>query len=151
MPNVGDAAPDFELISTEGETIKLSSLQGQKVVLYFYPKDDTPGCTKEACDLRDNYTEIKKFAVILGVSADDNTSHKKFAEKHSIPFPLLSDSDKKVCTDYGVWVQKSMFGKKYMGIQRATFLIDEKGKIAKIWPKVNVLSHVNDVIKAINS
>jgi len=150
MPQIGTPAPDFTLKSVSGSDISLSSFKGQKVILYFYPKDETPGCTKEACDFRDRYEEIKKYAVILGVSADDNNSHQKFAEHHKLPFDLLSDSSKEMMKTYGVWTEKSMFGKKYMGIQRATFLIDEDGKIAKIWPKVNVLNHINEIVKEIS-
>jgi len=151
MLKENDKAPDFNLPSTDGNLVKLSSLKGKKIVLYFYPKDDTPGCTKEACDIRDNFAEVKKYAEVYGVSADDTKSHKKFTEKYNLPFQLLSDTDKKVLEEYGVWTQKSMFGKKYMGIQRATFLIDEKGIIKKVWPKVKVLNHINEILNEIKS
>lgn len=150
MLNQGDKAPDFNLESTTGENVKLSDFKGQKVVLYFYPKDDTPGCTKEACDFRDKYADIKKHAVVLGISADDLKSHNKFKEKYSLPFPLLADTEKEVVNAYGVWMQKSMFGKKYMGIQRATFIIDENGIIQKVWPKVSVITHIKDVLKELS-
>jgi peroxiredoxin Q/BCP len=149
MPEIGDNAPDFKLIATNGDEVSLSDLKGQKVVLYFYPKDNTPGCTKEACDIRDNFSEVKKYAIVYGISADDNKSHQKFAQKYNLPFQLLSDPDKQVLEKYGVWVQKSMFGKKYMGIQRATFLIDEEGKIKKVWPKVNVVKHIQEILNEI--
>ncbi|MEI7604403.1 MAG: thioredoxin-dependent thiol peroxidase [bacterium] len=149
MPEVGNTAPDFELTSTDGINIKLSDMKGRKVILYFYPKDSTPGCTKEACDLRDSFSEIKQYAVLLGISADSLESHKKFTDKHSLPFPLLADTEHIVSENYGVWMQKSMFGKKYMGIQRSTFLIDEKGIITKVWPKVNVLTHAKEVLESL--
>ncbi|MDO8644313.1 MAG: thioredoxin-dependent thiol peroxidase, partial [bacterium] len=132
----GNKAPDFKLAASNHETIKLSDLKGKWVVLYFYPKDDTPGCTQEACSFRDNKTVFtKKKAVILGVSPDSVESHKKFIEKFSLPFLLLADTDKKVCEAYSVWKEKSMYGRKYMGVERSTFLIDPQGKISKIWRK----------------
>ena len=149
MPSIGETAPDFNLKSTNGEMVKLSNLKDKKIVLYFYPKDETPGCTKEACDIRDNFSEIKKFAEVYGISTDDNKSHKKFTDKFKLPFQLLSDTNKDVAISYGVWVQKNMFGKKYMGMQRATFLIDKEGKIQKVWPKVNVLKHVKEILSEI--
>jgi len=140
-------APDFTLIDQDGKTHSLSQYQGKKVLLYFYPKDDTPGCTTEACSFRDRLNELKKHGVqVLGVSADSEKSHKKFAEKFQLNFPLLADVDKKVIEDYGVWKQKSMFGKKYMGIQRDSFLIDEKGVIVNHYQKVKPTQHVDEVM-----
>ena len=142
----GQKAPDFELNDTNGNKVKLSDFKGKKVVLYFYPKDDTSGCTKQACDIRDNYSELKKKAIILGISPDDEKSHVKFTEKYNLPFPLLADVDKKVSTQYGVYEQKSFMGKSYMGITRSTFIIDEKGMIKKIMYKVDAKAHVNDIM-----
>ena len=148
---VGQKAPDFTVMDDQGEKVKLADLKGKKVVLYFYPKDDTPGCTKEACAFRDGIDQIKKRgAVVLGVSADSVESHKKFKSKFDLNFPLLADSDKKMIEAYGVWKEKSMYGKKYMGIERTTFLIDENGKIAHIFPKVKVDQHYEEVLKALN-
>ncbi len=144
---VGDKAPDFSLKSDKEETVKLSSYKGKKVVIYFYPKDDTPGCTKEACSFRDGFSEIqRKGAIILGVSTDSVESHKKFKEKYHLNFQLLSDADKKVVNAYGVWKEKAMYGKKYMGIERTTFVIDENGKIKKVFPKVKVEGHYDEVL-----
>lgn len=144
---VGDKAPDFSLKSDKEETVKLSSYKGKKVVIYFYPKDDTPGCTKEACSFRDGFSEIqKKGAIILGVSTDSVESHKKFKEKYHLNFQLLSDADKKVVNAYGVWKEKAMYGKKYMGIERTTFVMDENGKIKKVFPKVKVEGHYDEVL-----
>jgi peroxiredoxin Q/BCP len=150
--NVGDAAPDFRLSSTEGREISLKEFRGKKnVVLYFYPKDDTPGCTKEACSFRDERSKFdKKDAVILGVSFDDLESHKKFAGKFKLPFPLLSDTDKKVAEAYGVYKEKSMYGRTYMGIERSTFLIDKDGKIARIYRKVKVDGHSDEILEALS-
>jgi len=131
--------------------VKLSDLKGKKVVLYFYPKDDTPGCTTEACNFRDGIAEIKKKgAIVLGVSADSVASHKKFKDKFELPFQLLSDPEKKMIEDYGVWKEKSMYGRKYMGIERTTFVIDGQGKIAHIFPKVKVGSHYDEVLAALD-
>lgn len=144
---VGDKAPEIISKDQNGAEIKLSSFLGKKVALYFYPKDDTPGCTAEACNLRDNYGELKaKGFEILGVSIDSEKSHKKFIEKFSLPFPLIADVDKKVVEDYGVWVEKSMYGKKYMGTARVTFLIDEKGIISKIIDKVDTKEHTSQIL-----
>ena len=144
---VGDKAPDFSLKSDKEETVKLSSYKGKKVVIYFYPKDDTPGCTKEACSFRDGFSEIqRKGAIILGVSTDSVESHKKFKEKYHLNFQLLSDADKKVVNAYRVWKEKAMYGKKYMGIERTTFVIDENGKIKKVFPKVKVEGHYDEVL-----
>jgi len=147
---VGQKAPDFTALNDKGEKVKLSDLKGKKVVLYFYPKDDTPGCTKEACAFRDGIDEIKaKGAVVLGVSADSVDSHKKFKSKFDLNFALLADTDKKMIESYGVWKEKSMYGKKYMGIESTTFVIDEQGKIAHIFPKVKVDQHYDEVLKAL--
>lgn len=147
---VGQKAPDFTVMDDQGEKVKLADLKGKKVVLYFYPKDDTPGCTKEACAFRDGIDKIKKRgAVVLGVSADSVESHKKFKSKFDLNFPLLADSDKKMIEAYGVWKEKSMYGKKYMGIERTTFVIDENGKIAHIFPKVKVDQHYDEVLEAL--
>lgn len=143
----GDKAPDFTLKDDNGKTIKLSELKGKKVVLYFYPKDDTPGCTKEACSFRDGFKEIqKKGAVVLGVSPDSVESHKKFKGKFNLNFPLLSDEEKKVVNAYGVWKEKSLYGRNYMGVERTTFVIDENGKIKKVFPKVKVDGHFEEVL-----
>jgi len=143
----GDRAPAFLLKDDNGESVKLSDLKGSKVVLYFYPKDDTPGCTKEACSFRDGFSEMKKKgAVVLGVSADSVESHVKFKEKFKLNFPLLSDPDKEVINAYGVWKEKSLYGRKFMGIERTTFVIDESGKIKKIFPKVKVDGHYDEVL-----
>ena len=147
---VGQPAPDFTLPDQTGTPVKLSSFRGKKVVLYFYPKDDTPGCTKEACAFRDGRSELKKKgAVVLGVSIDSVTSHQRFVEKYTLNFPLLSDADKTVVQAYGVWKQKSMYGRTYMGIERTTFLLDESGRIQKIFPKVSVEAHLDEVLAAL--
>jgi len=148
----GKAAPAFSLDSTEGKAIALKDLKGKKVVLYFYPKDDTPGCTAEACNFRDSFGDFKKAgAVILGVSPDEVKSHDKFKAKFDLPFPLLADPDHAVAEKYGVWKEKSMYGKKYMGIERSTFVIDSAGKIAKIFSKVKVPEHHEEVLEAIKT
>ncbi len=149
-PNVGDTAPVFTLPTADGSTISLKDLRGKKVVLFFYPKDDTPGCTKEACSFRDNLARVKrKGAVVLGMSADSAASHKKFVDKFDLPFPLLSDESKETISAYGVWQQKAFMGRKYMGIVRTTFIIDEKGKIARIFPNVKVEGHTDEVLEAL--
>lgn len=143
----GDKAPDFALSDTDGKTVRLSDLKGKMIVLYFYPKDDTPGCTKEACNLRDNHTLLrKKGIVVLGVSLDDQTSHQKFTKKFSLPFPLLCDTEKKVVTLYGVYGERSLYGRKFMGINRTTFLIDKDGKILHIFRKVDVEHHAEEIV-----
>ena len=148
--HVGDKAPAFSLPDQTGEQITLKSLKGRQVVLYFYPKDDTPGCTKEACSFRDAWAQFRKRKVaVLGVSVDAEKSHKKFAEKFSLPFTLVADPEKKIVRDYGVWGQKSMYGRKYMGTHRVTYLIDEKGKIAAVWPKVKPEGHAEEILDAI--
>ncbi len=147
---VGDKAPAFKLKNQDGETISLSDLKGKPVVLYFYPKDDTSGCTKEACNFRDEFPRFGKIkAEIIGVSADSVESHKKFAEKYKLPFNLLSDEKKEVVEKYGVWQEKSMYGRKYMGIVRTTFIIDGQGKIRKIFEKVKVDEHNQEVMEAL--
>ncbi|MCW8811143.1 MAG: thioredoxin-dependent thiol peroxidase [Ignavibacteriaceae bacterium] len=147
---VGDKAPSFKLKNQDGETISLSDLKGKPVVLYFYPKDDTSGCTKEACNFRDEFPKFGKMkAEIIGISADSVESHKKFAQKYKLPFNLLSDEKKEVIKKYGVWQEKSMYGKKYMGIVRTTFIIDSSGKIRKIFPKVKVDNHNKEVMEAL--
>ena len=149
MLNIGQKAPDFTLPALgEGESLTLADMAGKKnVVLYFYPKDDTPGCTIEACDFRDNLKRLESAdTVVWGVSRDDLKSHAKFAEKFSIPFPLLADVDGKVCEAYGCWVEKSMYGKKYMGIERSTFLIGKDGVLKAIWRKVKAEGHVEEVL-----
>ena len=144
---VGQKAPAFTLLNEKGDKVSLSDFKGKKVVLYFYPKDDTPGCTKEACDFRDGKDDIRgSRAVVLGVSADSVESHKKFSNKFNLNFPLLSDVDKKVIQAYDVWKEKSMYGRKYMGIERTTYVIDEQGKIAHVFPKVKVNSHLDEVL-----
>jgi peroxiredoxin Q/BCP len=146
--NIGDKAPDFTLPATTGESITLSKLKTPALV-YFYPRDDTPGCTKEACDFRDNFNRLKSAGVtVLGISKDNLASHEKFQKKFDLNFPLLSDETGKTVEAYGAWVEKSMYGKKYMGIERMTFLVDENGKIAQLWPKVKVEGHVDEVIDA---
>lgn len=147
---VGDHAPDFSAISSDGATIRLKDLKGSKIVLYFYPKDDTPGCTKEACAFRDGSADLmKKGAIVLGVSCDSAASHAKFRTKYKLTFPLLADEDRGIVTAYGVWKEKSMYGRKYMGIERTTFVLDEKGTIAAIFPKVKVTGHFEEVLRAI--
>lgn len=145
---VGQMAPDFEAKIETGETIKLSDYRGKKVVLYFYPKDNTPGCTAQSCNLRDNYEGLQKAGyVVLGISSDSEKSHQKFIEKQSLPFSLIADPDKKVHEAYGTWVEKSMYGRKYMGTARTTFVIDEDGKIAEIIDKVNTKDHTAQILK----
>lgn len=149
MLNEGDMAPDFTARDEKGNEVKLADLRGQKVALYFYPKDDTPGCTKQACSLRDSYADLTdKNIKVLGVSLDDETSHQKFIGKYNLPFTLLADTDRHISEAFGVYGEKNMYGKKYMGINRTTFLIDETGKIKKIIKKPNVSEHADEVIKA---
>lgn len=148
----GDRAPTFKLPATGDKVLSLKDFAGQPVVLYFYPKDDTSGCTAESCDFRDNIAAFKKVgAVVLGLSKDSIKSHEKFVKKYDLNFPLLSDEDCKVCDAYGTWVEKSMYGRKYMGIERSTFLIDGSGRIAAIWRKVKVTDHVADVMEAVKA
>lgn len=150
MIELGKKAPDFSLLNQDGKKISLKDYLGKKVVLYFYPKDDTSGCTKEACNFRDEFPKFTKTkAVILGVSPDSVKSHKKFAEKYDLNFDLLADEEKKVVEKYGVWKEKSMYGRKYMGVERTTFIIDEKGKIKSIFNKVKVDGHNKEVLEAL--
>ena len=146
-PKEGEKAPDFTAKDQNGKTVSLSDFKGKKVILYFYPKDDTPGCTAEACSFRDNYQFMltKGFAVI-GVSTDDEKSHKKFETKFNLPFPLIADPDKHIVEAYGVWVEKNMYGKKYMGTARITFLIDANGIITKVIEKVDTQNSSQQVI-----
>ncbi|MEK9136192.1 MAG: thioredoxin-dependent thiol peroxidase [Bacteroidota bacterium] len=144
---VGEKAPDFSLPTTSGDSLSLKNLKGKKVILYFYPKDDTPGCTREACSFRDNIKIIqKKGAVVLGVSTDSVASHQKFTDKYDLPFMLVSDEGKELVQKYGVWKEKNMYGRKYMGIERTTFLINEKGVIAQIFEKVKVDGHTEEIL-----
>ena len=148
---IGNKAPAFSLKNTEGKTVKLSDFKGQKVVLYFYPKDDTPGCTKEACAFRDDYAQLqKRGVVVLGVSADDQKSHQRFTQKYSLPFTLLSDPEHTMMEKYNAWVEKNMYGKKYMGVARITYIINEDGKIAHIFAKVKPETHSQDVLQVID-
>lgn len=147
MLKVGELVPDFTLIDQDEKSHTLSQYRGKKVVLYFYPKDMTPGCTVQAQGMRDSMNDLEaKGIVVLGVSVDDVKSHKKFVEKHNLNFPLLADTEKTVVEAYGVWKEKSMFGKKYMGIQRDTFLIDEEGKLIQHFEKVNPLKHASQIL-----
>lgn len=147
---VGDQAPNFTLTSSEGKDISLTDFLGKKVVLYFYPKDMTPGCTTEACSFRDNYSEIKKRgAEIIGISADSTPSHQRFIGKYQLPFILLSDTDKEVIKLYRVWKKKSLYGKLFYGIVRSTFIIDEKGKLKSIFMNVKVKNHTEEVLQNI--
>lgn len=149
---VGGKAPALSLPNQSGKSVSLRDFVGRQVVLYFYPKDDTPGCTKESCDLRDAEASIKKAgAVILGVSFDGQESHQKFIKKFTLPFPLLSDEDKVAAKAYGVYKEKSMYGKKYWGIERSTFVIDPAGRLKAIFRKVKVDSHVDDVLAALKA
>lgn len=151
MLNTGDKAPYFELPNQDGETVKLTDLKGKSVVLYFYPKDDTSGCTKEACSFRDELSIFEGVnATIIGVSGDSVKSHRKFADKYSLNFTLLSDESKQMLEAYGVWKEKSMYGKKYMGIERTTFVIDPEGTIKKVFNKVKVDGHTEEVKKALS-
>lgn len=152
-PQPGDPAPPFDLPACPEGRIKLSQFKGKKnVVLYFYPRDDTPGCTREACAFRDSLAAFEADdTVVLGVSTDSVSSHAKFADKFELPFPLLSDEDHAVAERYGVWTEKNMYGRKSMGIQRATFLIDKSGRIAAVWPKVTVDGHVEEVAEAVRA
>lgn len=152
MLKEGQKAPNFKLKDQSGKIISLDSLKGKNIVLYFYPKDNTSGCTAEACNFRDEFPKFNKLdAVILGVSPDSVESHKKFAEKYNLPFSLLSDEKKEVLEKYGVWQEKSMYGKKYMGVVRTTFVIDKDGKIKKIFPKVKVEGHNEEVMEALKA
>ena len=149
MLKEGSSAPAFKTNDANGETVSLKNLRGQKVVLYFYPKDDTPGCTKEACSFRDEFAQFKKRGItVLGVSPDSEASHKKFETKYKLPFTLLADKDHAIADAYGVWGEKKFMGRTYMGVQRTTFLIDEKGKIKKVFEKVKPEDHASEVLEA---
>jgi len=149
MLKEGTVAPDFTVKDENGETVRLKDLRGQKVVLYFYPKDDTPGCTKEACAFRDAFADYKKRNIkVLGVSLDSEASHKKFAIKYKLPFTLLADTDHAISDAYGVYGQKKFMGRSYMGVKRMTFLIDEKGKVRKVFEKVKPEDHAQEVLDA---
>ncbi len=151
MLSVGNKAPNFSLVANDGKKYSLKDFKGKKVVLYFYPKDDTSGCTAEACSFKDNLSDIKKKgAVVLGVSPDGLKSHEKFVSKYDLNFPVLSDESKKMLTEYGVWQEKSMYGRKYMGVVRTTYVIDENGKISHIFPKVKVDGHTEEILKALS-
>jgi peroxiredoxin Q/BCP len=147
MPSIGEMAPDFTAGTDSGEQLTLSSLRGKKVVLYFYPKDNTSGCTKEACEFRDNLDAFTgKNTVIVGVSTDSVKSHQNFRDKHELPFTLVADPDKEIVAKYGVYVEKKNYGRTYMGVVRTTFLIDEAGRITKTYDKVKVAGHVDQVL-----
>ena len=152
MVEVGQKAPDFTLSNQAGQPVTLSGLQGSPVVLYFYPKDDTPGCTKEACAFRDAFAEYRKRgAVILGVSPDDPASHAKFVSKFDLPFTLVADPEHTLCETYGVWKEKNMYGRKSMGVERTTFVIDAKGVVRHVFPRVKVDGHSEAVMKALDA
>lgn len=152
MLEAGQKAPDFALPDQDGTITSLSQFRGKKVVIYFYPKDDTPGCTKEACSFRDNYQALQDAgAVVLGVSADDSKSHGKFREKYSLPFPLLADTEKSMIQAYGAWGVKKMYGKEYEGIMRSTVIVDEEGTVMKVYPKVKPDEHAQEVLEAITA
>lgn len=149
---IGDPAPDFTLPGDNGTDVSLSSFRGKRVVLYFYPKDDTPGCTQESCDFRDQSSLFEKSgAQIIGISKDSVKKHDKFKEKYALNFPLASDEKGDICEKYGVWVEKSMYGRRYMGIERTTFLIGEDGKILQSWRKVKIPGHVDSVVDAVKT
>jgi len=153
-PKIGSKAPSFSLPVVgqgfeAGQRVTLSELKGSQVVLYFYPKDDTPGCTAQACGIRDAWSELSSKAKVFGVSVDPVKKHEKFIEKYDLPFPLLSDEEKTMVEAYGVWVEKSMYGKTYWGVERSTFLIDELGKVSAIFPKVKPAEHVDLLLKAL--
>ena len=152
MVEEGKPAPDFELPTDTGETVKLSDLRGKQVVLYFYPKDDTPGCTTQACGIRDAWSEFEQTgAVVLGVSPDGVDSHGKFKQKYSLPFTLLADEEHQVADAYGVWGEKSYMGRTYFGVDRSTFVIDTDGTVKKIFPKVKPATHADDVLAVLSS
>jgi len=146
----GSTAPDFKGPNQAGKTVNLSDFRGKKVILYFYPKDDTPGCTKEACNLRDHYSDlVDKGFEVIGVSIDDVDSHEKFAGKYELPFHLVADPDKTIVEQYGVYGEKNMYGKKKMGTNRTTFLIDEEGRVEKVFKKVQTSDHANQILEAV--
>jgi thioredoxin-dependent peroxiredoxin len=151
VPDIGDKAPDFELQNQDGEPVKLSDFAGRTVVLYFYPKADTPGCTTQACGIRDRSDEYERAgAVVLGVSPDEPKALRKFADKYSLPFTLLADTGHEVAEAYGVWAEKSMYGRKYWGNERTTFVIDAEGRIARVFPKVSPKTHDEVVLEALS-
>lgn len=146
---IGDKAPAFSSIDQNGKNISLQDLKGKKVILYFYPEDDTPGCTKESCNLRDNWSSLKKNGfIVVGVSPDNEKSHRKFADKFELPFSLLVDTDKKIISAYNCWGEKTMYGKNYMGVLRHTYVIDENGKIEKIFLKVDTANHTHQILES---
>lgn len=148
MPSAGEAAPDFQGKTQNGEIVRLSDYRGQKVALYFYPEDDTPGCTKQACNLRDGIGRLKKAGIaVIGVSKDDVNSHRDFADKYDLPFPLVADPEKKILDKYGVWGERSMFGNKYMGTKRTTFLIDEEGDVVHVFRRPKTEEHTTEVLE----
>ncbi|MDD5543512.1 MAG: thioredoxin-dependent thiol peroxidase [Acidobacteriia bacterium] len=149
MLHEGDKAPEFSTLDSTGQSVSLKDFKGKNVVLYFFPKANTPGCTMETCDFRDEYGDIRKRAVILGMSGDPIKAQSSFSTKYHVPFPLLCDEDKKILKAYGVWKEKSLYGRKFMGIERTTFIIDKNGIIKKIFPKVKVKGHVAEVIEAL--
>jgi peroxiredoxin Q/BCP len=152
MIEVGKKAPDFSLLNQDGKKVKLSDFSNKNIVLYFYPKDNTSGCTAEACNFRDVFPNLSKLdAVVIGISPDSVDSHKKFAEKYNLTFNLLADTDKKVVEKYGVWKEKSMYGKKYMGVERTTYIIGKDGKVKKVFEKVKVPNHHTEVLEALKS
>ena len=150
MVEEGKPAPDFELTSDNGETVRLSDFRGKPVVVYFYPRDDTPGCTAQACGIRDNWEAFgERGAVVLGISPDDENSHTKFRQKYGLPFTLLADPDHRVADEYGVWGERSLYGKKYMGIERSTFVIDPNGNVARVLRRVKPDTHAEQVLQAL--
>jgi peroxiredoxin Q/BCP len=150
MVEEGKPAPDFELTSDSGETVRLSDFRGKPVVVYFYPRDDTPGCTAQACGIRDNYEAFgERGAVVLGISPDDEGSHVKFKQKYGLPFTLLADPDHEVAERYGVWGERKLYGKTYMGIQRSTFVVDRDGNVARVMRRVKPDTHVEQVLQAL--
>jgi peroxiredoxin Q/BCP len=152
MVEAGKPAPDFTLLDQQGKKVTLSKLKGSPVILYFYSKDDTPGCTKQACGFRDAFADYEKAgAKVIGVSPDDVASHAKFTKKYDLPFTLLADSGNKVCEAFGVWKEKSMYGKRYMGVERTTFVIDAKGVVRLVFPKVKVQGHSDAVLDALKA
>jgi peroxiredoxin Q/BCP len=151
LPKAGEKAPDFQGINQDGKMISLSDYIGKKLILYFYPKNDTPGCTAEACNLNDNYAAwIEKGFEVVGISPDSSGSHRKFSDKYGLKFNLIADTGKKILRDYGVWGEKNMYGKKYFGVNRTTFIIDEQGFIIEVFTKVNTKNHTEQIIKTLN-
>ena len=149
MPEAGEQAPTFEALTQGGRPLQLADYKGRKVALYFYPKDDTPGCTKQACNLRDNYDDLLSRGIaVLGVSPDNVASHDKFAQKHALPFPLIADPDRAILQAYGVWGQKNMYGRIFMGVKRTTFLIDEEGVIRHVFRRPKVAAHTAEILNA---